>query len=116
MPQDLSQFITLKQAMRSLPQPRHLATGYRWALRGLDNGVHLTFAEQCAAATSDIDLEFLAAQLGVSLASLSCLEVGWSPQYRAWTIPERRPDGWIIGVQLRSPEGQKWMVSGSHRG
>ena len=73
-------------------------------------------AEQCAAATSDIDLGFLAAQLGVSLASLRCLQVGWSPHYQAWTIPERRPDGWIIGVQLRSPEGHKWMVPGSHRG
>ncbi len=73
-------------------------------------------AEQCAAVTSDHDLALLANQLGVSLASLRCLQVGWSPQHRAWTIPERRPDGWIIGVQLRSPEGQKWMVSGSHRG
>lgn len=75
-----------------------------------------SFAEQCAAATSDQDLALLANQLGVSLASLRWLQVGWSPQDRAWTIPERRPDGQIIGINLRSPEGAKWMVSGSHRG
>lgn len=74
------------------------------------------FAEQCAVATSDHDLAFLANQLGVSLVSLRSLQVGWSLQHRAWTIPERRPDGQIIGINLRSPDGAKWMVAGSHRG
>ena len=42
--------------------------------------------------------------------------VGYSPHYHAWTIPERRADGNIVGVQLRSHRGEKWMIPGSHRG
>ena len=34
MPHDLSQYLPLKIAMRLLPQPPHLGTGYRWAMRG----------------------------------------------------------------------------------
>ena len=74
------------------------------------------FAEQCAATTIDTDLEFLSAELTVSTASLRWLQVGWSPYYQAWTIPEHRPDGWVIGVQLRSQNGSKRMITGSHRG
>ena len=74
------------------------------------------FSEQCASTTTDAELEVLATQLGVTIASLRWLQVGWSPRDGAWTVPERRPDGWIIGIQLRSPDGSKRMITGSHRG
>ncbi len=61
-------------------------------------------------------VSYLAGQLGVSMQSLMHIGIGWSPENHAWTIPERRSDGNIIGVQLRYVDGQKRMVSGSHRG
>lgn len=69
-----------------------------------------------SASTTDANLNILSVQLGVSLCALRELEVGWSYEHGAWTIPERRPDGWVTGIQLRAPDGQKRMVRGSHRG
>ncbi len=74
------------------------------------------FSEQCASSTTDAELEVLATQLGVTIASLRWLQVGWSPRDGAWTVPERRPDGWVVGIQLRAPDGSKRMITGSHRG
>lgn len=45
--------------------------------------------------------EILARQLGVSVAALDRLHVGWSGKENAWMIPERDPSGRIIGVVRR---------------
>ena len=56
----------------------------------------------------------LAANLGVSVASLDRLGCKWSTYRRAAAFPMRNEDGEIIGVRLRSNDGRKWAITGSH--
>lgn len=60
--------------------------------------------------------EVLGLQLGLSHTSLKRLMVGWLPQYSAWTFPMWDGRGKMIGMRLRSLNGQKWCVPGSFNG
>ena len=70
-------------------------------------------------------LETLGQELGVSAAALAALGVGWAPvvpfkskkNYQGWwTIPERKPDGTVVGLSLRSNSGMKVMYPSSKHG
>ena len=58
----------------------------------------------------------LGIQLGLSFNSLQRLMVGWLPRYSAWTFPMWDGRGRMIGIRLRSLNGQKWCVPGSFNG
>ena len=62
-------------------------------------------------------INLLARDLGVSASACFWLGAVWAtPQYRGWAWPMR--DGYYeyVGIRLRSPEGRKWAVKGSHQG
>lgn len=73
-------------------------------------------AENAVAAISSRQLEFLAAQLGVSSQSLAQLRVGWSFKHGAFTVPEVDGERQIIGVALRWPTGRKGFIRHGMRG
>lgn len=58
----------------------------------------------------------LADKLGVSVAALERLTVGWSDRYDCWTIPERDATGQIVGLSRRYPSGRKTQWPGGQRG
>lgn len=58
----------------------------------------------------------LSESLGVSLASLIALGVAWSVGHEAWAWPMRSSNGDVVGIRLRSNDGHKWAVRGSHAG
>ncbi|PCH79625.1 MAG: hypothetical protein COB96_04295 [Planctomycetota bacterium] len=71
-----------------------------------------------AAVGADRKLDDLAEHLGVSVASLRELGIGWhtSPS-AAWTVPERDATGSVIGIQRRlAGSHKKRAVTGSRRG
>ncbi len=73
------------------------------------------YAESCRAAGA-AHLGHLAAQLGLTAASLRSLGVGWDGSKRAWTFPEYDGSGRTIGVMLRGEAGGKRALTGSRRG
>lgn len=81
----------------AVPDFEMLATG---AERALEPGV----------------LERLAQKLGVGVASLRRLRVGWSTAHRAWTFPMSDARGRVIGIRLRLPNGRKLSVRGGREG
>ena len=58
----------------------------------------------------------LADQLGVSLASLKALGVGWSNEHNAWLFPMRNGQNEIIGYNRRFKNGEKRIVQGTNAG
>jgi hypothetical protein len=54
--------------------------------------------------------------LGLSVASLRRLRVGWAEQYRAWAFPMVDADARIRGIRLRGLDGHKWSVRGGRDG
>ena len=58
--------------------------------------------------------ERLASLLGVSVASLTALGVGW--HHGCWTFPERDATGTIIGINRRYPDGTKKRLHGTRAG
>jgi hypothetical protein len=64
------------------------------------------------AATIDRLIAF-AAQLGVSVSSLTAFGVGWAASYPAWSFPMTDPaTGAVTGIRLRPPIGRKFSVTG----
>lgn len=61
-------------------------------------------------------LNELAYQLGVSVASLHMLQIGYSLEDRAWICPEFDATGKLIGLVRRYKSGRKCSVTGSNRG
>ncbi|MBP3955036.1 toprim domain-containing protein [Gemmata sp. G18] len=58
-------------------------------------------------------LTAIAAQLGVSGASLTAFGVGWAENYPAWTFPMTNPEtGTVTGIRLRPLSGRKFSVTG----
>lgn len=60
----------------------------------------------------------LAVQLGVSVASLKALRVGYAHDLQGtccWTFPERNGSGQIVGVSRRLVDGAKRFCKGSRR-
>jgi hypothetical protein len=57
-----------------------------------------------------------AKSLGVDLASLMDLNCVWSYKNGAWAFPMSDGYGSMIGIRLRSTNGDKWAIKGSHQG
>ena len=57
-----------------------------------------------------------AADLGVSAESLLRLGITWAAAHRAWAFPMFDERARVVGIRLRSEDGSKWAVRGSHQG
>jgi phage/plasmid primase-like uncharacterized protein len=60
--------------------------------------------------------EDLAKELGVSMAALRTLGVGWSDQYQAWMFPMRNGKNEVVGWNRRFKDGSKKIVGGTKAG
>lgn len=58
----------------------------------------------------------LAATLGVSADALRRLKVGWLPNEKAWSFPERDATGRVIGINRRFADGTKQRMAGGQSG
>lgn len=79
----------------------------------------LTFAQQYEIYKNNVTkgmLEHFAEELGVTVASLETLGVGYFPGEYAWIFAERDAKGNVIGLLKRYHNGKKFMVPGSKRG
>lgn len=61
-------------------------------------------------------LERLSEVLGVSVASLERLGIGWAFDKNAWAFPLTNADGGLLGIRLRCDNGRKFSVTGGHEG
>lgn len=66
--------------------------------------------------TFSLDIVNLSTLLGVSPLSLSQLECCWAEPHKAWAFPMHDGEGNLVGIRLRSKNGRKWAVRGSHQG
>lgn len=69
-----------------------------------------------AQATSATGLADLAAGLGVSRESLARLGTVWCPERHVWAFPMHDDRRQVVGIRLRSTDGRKFAVNGSHTG
>ncbi|MEM9374133.1 MAG: DUF3987 domain-containing protein, partial [Planctomycetota bacterium] len=68
-------------------------------------------------ALTEDHLHRLAEATGLEADLWDRLGVGWTNESGgAWCLPERDAAGRVIGVQYRSPDGQKGFAKGTHRG
>lgn len=61
-------------------------------------------------------LEEFAANIGVAAASLKCLHCCWASNHNAWAFPMRNERDGIVGIRLRTWDGDKFAVRGSQPG
>jgi hypothetical protein len=80
--------------------------------RGRDDLADL--ARQFQAAVNPADIDKLARQLGLTVASLHSLGIGWTG--RAWSFPMTDASGQTLGIRLRFPDGRKLAVTGGREG
>lgn len=73
-------------------------------------------ARQCNADMTDRRRDEFAQKLGVSVAALRSLRVGWHIDNGVFTFPMRDSEGRIIGIRTRTPEGTKRAIKGSTSG
>ena len=73
-------------------------------------------ARQYSAAVQPEALAGLARELGVPVASLHRLGIGWSREHEAWSFPMRNSAGHVRGIRLRRPSGRKLSVAGGKEG
>ncbi len=73
-------------------------------------------ARACTEALRPEPASNLATSLGLPVASLLRLGLGWSEKHRAYTFPMRDASGAITGIRLRRPSGFKFAVPGSRQG
>jgi len=66
--------------------------------------------------TRTVEVERLAATLGVSQESLLRLGIVWAAPHRAWAFPMFNAAHETIGIRLRAQNGQKWAIPGSRNG
>lgn len=71
-------------------------------------------ARKCERRVRVHHVERLAQELGVSVASLQRLGIGWD--CRAWTFPVRSAAGVVVGIRRRFKGGDKRFVTGSRAG
>lgn len=55
-------------------------------------------------------------ELGVSALALYQLRMGWDSARQAYSFPMHSPNGDVIGMRLRKPDGFKFAVTGSSNG
>lgn len=72
--------------------------------------------DQFSADTSVSALKGLASSLGVSLHSVMAMGWAWAAPHRAWAVPMFSGYGEMVGIRLRTPDGRKLAVRGSHQG
>ncbi len=72
--------------------------------------------EQWHADTEDAMIENLAEQLGVGVLPLRKLGCVWASTHRAWAFPMKDGHGEFVGIRLRTSDGHKFAVRGSHQG
>jgi hypothetical protein len=83
------------------------------------NALRSDLAQLATRWQKDVDageLNRLALALGVSVASLSALEIGWSAEHQAWVFPMLNVHRKVEGIRLRRPNGYKFAVRGSKEG
>lgn len=61
-------------------------------------------------------LSRLAVGLGISVASLNRLGIGWWIARRAWAFPMKNAASEVLGIRLRFADGKKLSVRGGHEG
>ena len=83
--------------VKSRPELANLMRGYRTAI-------------------NPDKLERLAAVLGVTVASLNRLGIGWAFDRNAWAFPMTGEGGELLGVRLRRDDGRKFSITGGHEG
>jgi len=66
--------------------------------------------------TTREQLQTAAAALGVSVVALAMLGWVWAKEHHAWAIPMRDEQNTPVGIRLRTSEGKKFAVRGSHSG
>lgn len=69
-----------------------------------------------AKSISPEQIEELAHALGVTAASLTELQIGWSREDSCWTFPEYNAAQQVCGILRRFKDGQKRTIKGSRRG
>lgn len=79
------------------------------------NGFHRQAMNYQQTITPEQEQE-LSSLLGVSVASLRRLGMGWSPELELWTFPMRDGAGNIVGVHLRKANGFKLSLLGGTNG
>jgi phage/plasmid primase-like uncharacterized protein len=67
-------------------------------------------------AVDPVHLDALARSLGLTVDSLTALDIGWSAHNRAWSFPMRDAAGAVLGIRLRRPDGSKFAVRGGREG
>ena len=86
---------------------------------GTANGERTDLGPLTAEYVAAVDLGELgdfADSLGLSVASLNRLRIGWAEQYHAWAFPMVDADVRIRGIRLRALDGHKWSVRGGRDG
>ena len=71
-------------------------------------------SRQFQEAAAPIALDHLARQLGLSVASLHALGIGWNGW--AWSFPMTNVARDVLGIRLRRPDGGKLSVKGGKEG
>lgn len=77
------------------------------------NGVYIH--RQCRESLGD-RAAALAEKLGVSVASLDALGLGYCDREKAYSFPMRDGLGSIVGIRLRNDEGKKWAIRNGKQG
>lgn len=91
-------------------------------------GAFTDLAGRFQAAVDAAGLVRFASTLGLSTESLTRLDIGWASADAlaahgttcrgagAWTFPMRDGEGRVVGIRLRTDDGFKYAVNGSHQG
>jgi hypothetical protein len=61
-------------------------------------------------------LDRFAAAMGLDVANLRRLGIGWAHDKGAWAFPMYDGAARLVGIRLRTPEGGKYTIRGSHNG
>lgn len=73
-------------------------------------------ADEFRGAVDDLELSRLADSLGLAIAGLRRLGIGWSCRHRAWSFPMVDAGGTTRGIRLRYVDGRKLAVRGGREG
>lgn len=95
----------------SRPQRRRLRF---LKVNAASDGRMAAIAEGYACSVMPGPLDRFALSLGVTVASLRRLRIGWTG--RCWAFPMQGRDGAICGIRIRTPSGEKFSERGGKEG